>query len=462
MAEKSDSTSAVRRLIVSELLILLFIGISIIIASLLYADRPGVQARPTEEVLLNVDVFRATPLNFQELLTGFGTARADREVTLAAQVTGEIIDIDPQLKVGYAVTAGQHITSPDSPSVRRNADLLLKIDPRDYQQRVDQTAARISETQTEIEQLKVQLGNVTRQFDKGRMVLATLKEEYQRVEEGVKRNAASASDLNRALLEVQRYEDAVIQLENQMASIPHQQMAAEQRLLTNQSENSRAESDLKRTEVLPPFDGSISEVFVEKGQYVRAGEPLVRLTDVSKVEIPVSLSFDDFLQLSDVIAAGDRPHAALSEHETAESRWTGRVVRSSPEADSQSRTVQVFVEVENREESHRLLPGAFVHSRIEGQTHKGVILIPREAIIDGAVYVVKEDGVVERRIVSLGRRLQSLVIVKEGLNTNDRVILTNLDIVEDGRRVIVQSVLNAQSEISSLKNPIIRLSSDSP
>ena len=184
MAEKSEATSAVRRLIVSEILIVMLIGLSIGTAWLMYAQRPSVQPKSTEEMLLNVDVFQASPLNFQELLTGFGTARAEREVILAAQVTGEIVDIDPQLKVGRAVTAGRHISSPDAPSVQRDADLLLKIDPRDYQQRVDQTAARIAETQTEIEQLKVQAGNVTRQLEKGRLVLATLKDEYRRVDEG--------------------------------------------------------------------------------------------------------------------------------------------------------------------------------------------------------------------------------------------------------------------------------------
>ncbi|MCP4782772.1 MAG: efflux RND transporter periplasmic adaptor subunit [Fuerstiella sp.] len=481
MTTTPRSLSPVRRLIISEILIVLILAFSFLAFQLLYAQKPAVEEKPEESVLLNVDIFKVAPISFQEILSGFGTVRADREVTLAAQVSGEIIEVHSQLEVGCHVATGQLVTTPGKPSRQRKADQLLKIDPRDYEQRVEQAANRIAELQTEIEQLSVQKANVDRQLKKGESVLNTLSEEYDRLKEAVDRGVGTPSDLNKALLEVQRYDDTLIQLENQAASIPHQVKAAEQRLLTSRSEKQRALNDLQRAEVVPPFDGVLSEVFVEQGQYVRAGEPLVRLTDLSVVEVPVALSFDDFLQLQQELESDHNPAVELAENESAETSWHGYVVRTSPEADAGSRTVQVFVEVSNSDDQSPILPGAFVHARIDGRRYSDAILIPRECVVDGSVYVVnvenaineegevvKVDGevvkvdMVRRRTVELGRQFQSMVEVTGGVQSGDRLVLTNLDIVEDEREVSVQSSTTALDEVGSLRNSVIcPLASDS-
>ena len=105
-AESHDvSRALVRKIVVSALLVMLFIGGGVAVAVVLYLGKPTVEARKPEKALLNVDVFEVTECEFQELLTGFGTSRAEREGIVAAQVTGEITEIHPQLKVGSSVQA---------------------------------------------------------------------------------------------------------------------------------------------------------------------------------------------------------------------------------------------------------------------------------------------------------------------------------------------------------------------
>ena len=457
MANPVVQSSPVRRLIISEILIVALLAASVAIFKGLDAQKPEVQEKAIQAAPLNVDVFLSASIDVQELLSGFGTARADRDVVLAAQVSGEIVDINPQLKVGQQVLSGQHIISTDQPSVRREADLLLKIDPRDLRQKADQAGNVIEEAIAETKRLKVQQLNLERQLEKSGGILATLQEEYERVRAAETRRVATKSDLSRALLDVQRYEDNVIQLENQFSSIPLQIQAAEHRLSSSRAEKTRAENDLQRTEIYPPFDGVLSDVYVEKGQYVRAGEQLVRLTDTGKVEIPVSLGFDDFLQLQAILEEGRKPKVSLAENETADRRWSGHVVRTSPEADSLSRTVQVYVEVENDPMRAPLLPGAFVYARIEGQVFRNVILVPREAIIDGYVCIVDRASIVRRKKITTGRRFQSLVVVTDGLTAGEKVVLTNLDIVEADQTVVVQAKVGPQEEITALRNAPLRL-----
>ncbi|MEQ9411930.1 MAG: efflux RND transporter periplasmic adaptor subunit [Fuerstiella sp.] len=456
MPRDETSLSPVRRLIVSQILIVLIIILSYGAFRLLYAQKPEVQRKQTEVVSLNVDVFTVESIDFQELLTGFGTVRADREVIIAAQVSGEIVEVHPQLKVGSAVTAGGAVSTPAGPSSQREPDVLMKIDPRDYRQRLDQAANRIEETRTEAAGLRVQLASVERQLEQAKVVLNTLNEELQRIRTGFDRNVSTPSELNRATLEVQRYEDTIIQLQSQATTIPHQIAAAQQRLASALSEQQRAQNDLTRTEVVPPFDGTLSEVYVEQGRYVRAGEQLVRLTDIATVEIPVAVRFDDFLQLQSELVRGQHPNAALAVNETDNPLWRGHVVRAAPEADTRSRTIQVFVEVTNSADNSPLLPGTFIHARIDGMIHRQRVLIPREAVVDGTVFVVDHEGIARRRTIRTGRRFQSLVLAEEGLQDGDRVIMTNLDIVEEGREVVVQSVTDPEKEIAGLSSPVIR------
>lgn len=457
MTSKTGEVSGVRRLIISEILIVVLLILSFGAFQLLRAQKPEVQQKDITATKLNVDVFVSTPVTFQELLTGFGTATADREVIVAAQVSGEVVDIHPQLKVGQSVAAGQLVSSADRPSEYRDADLLAKIDPRDLQQRVNQAANSIGEAEDEINRLKVQQENLERQLVQAQAVLDTLKDEYERAKTADNRNVGTKTELNRALLEVQRYEDNIIQLQNQAASIPLQISAAEKRLLSSQADQQQAENDLGRTEVYPPFDGILSEVFVEKGRYVRAGDQLVRLTDPSIVEVPVSLGLEDFMQLQELLAQGLTPQVSMAENETAEPRWTGKLVRASPEADSRSRTVEVYAEVRNVDSETALLPGTFVYSQVDGKTYSDAILVPREAIVDGYVYVVDSKGIAHKRSVKTSRRFQSLVMVPEGLQPDEQLILTNLDIVQDGQEVSVQSSTDVAKELSAVRAPLIRL-----
>lgn len=423
---------------------------------LLVYNRPRVEARPVEEPSFNVDVFRAEALSFREMLSAFGTAEADREVVLAAQVTGEIIELSPQTRVGRRVSAEDVRTRPDAPSRRVEPDVLMRIDPRDYQERVEQAESTILSSQTEIAQLRQQRSNLERQLELGRSDLDSLKTEYERIRDLRERGAGSASQLTQSLLEMRRYEDTIIQLENQLALIPHQLAAAEQKLATATSEKQRAENDLQRTTVTPPFDGVIGDVEVEQGQYVRAGEPLLRLIDPERIEVPVALGLDDYLLLEDSVRSGQYPLARLAENESSPPRWTGRVVRVAPDADAASRTIRVYIEVRNSEQDQPLLPGTFVFGWIAGPVFEDAIVIPRSALVENHVFVVDADDRAEKRSVRTGRRLRSLIVIEDGLRDGDRIVLTNLDIVRNGTLLQPRETITVQDELDRQRVSAIR------
>ena len=85
MTDRSESSAVVRRLILSQILIVLVLLVRGSVYWKLYQGRTEVEQKEIEPVLLNVDVFECSAVDFQEVPTGFGTVRADREVILSAQ-----------------------------------------------------------------------------------------------------------------------------------------------------------------------------------------------------------------------------------------------------------------------------------------------------------------------------------------------------------------------------------------
>ena len=82
------------------------------------------------------------------------------------------------------------------------------------------------------------------------------------------------------------------------------------------------------------------------------------------------------------------------------------------------------------------------------------IAIPRDCISDGTVYVADDGRAVKRRI-ERGHTLQSLVLIDEGLEAGDQVILTNLDILDDRAKVDVQQIRTLADELELMEVPLV-------
>ncbi|MBI5757210.1 MAG: efflux RND transporter periplasmic adaptor subunit [Planctomycetales bacterium] len=385
--------------------------------------------------VFNVEIFRAERLDINEILVGYGTAKADREVVLSAQVTGEVMEVHPQLKVGRKVLASGIDRDAAGRSQDRPGDVLVQIDRDVYQQRVRQVEGKLREDESELSLLEQQRKNNDDRLAKSAIDLKLYEKEVTKVEQLFKQGKiATESDVTKAQLELQRYKDFWIPLENERRLFPIRKEQIERRLATHQADLRLAQLDFERTEIRPPFAGWLSEVHVERGQHIKVGDPLVKLIDASVVEVPVPVALGDFTKIEAKILAGEQPRVEMAEHETAPPRWTGHVVRVSPQADERTRTVKVFVRVDNREQKEPLLPGTFVQARIVGPAWKNVVVIPRDSIVQGRIFVASGDQS-QSREVHVVAKLQSFAIVDSGVERGDQVILTNLDVLSDGSTV---------------------------
>lgn len=82
------------------------------------------------------------------------------------------------------------------------------------------------------------------------------------------------------------------QLEKKLAKEPDQQGMADARIEAAESEVALAQLDADRLVIRAPFAGEIHAVHVVEGQFVRAGQPLLTLCDVSQLQVDVPVEGD--------------------------------------------------------------------------------------------------------------------------------------------------------------------------
>ena len=169
--------------------------------------------------------------------------------------------------------------------------------------------------------------------------------------------------------------------------------------------------------IYSPANGIVAERKVTAGQYVKEGDLLYTLTDLSSVWVKADV-YEIDLPSVQVGQAVEITSDALS------SALHGRVQFIEPVLNPQTRTVAVRVQVANP--GMRLRPGMFANVALRGHTPRPVPVVPRSAVVDSGqrkiVYVARGNGLFEGRAVELGPAAEDYYPVISGLKPGERVV----------------------------------------
>jgi RND family efflux transporter MFP subunit len=301
-----------------------------------------------------------------------GKVAAIKEVSLAFQVDGPLTEL-PILK-------GQKI---------RKGELLARIDPRDFQNRLDSAQAQFN-------QAKIHLG---------------------RIQEAVKTGAVSQTDLT-----------------NAQASFE----SAEARLKI-------AKKALEDTYLRAPFAAIASNIYVDNYQNVQAKQPIVTIQDISSVDVVVNVPEErvfraDWNRKQPVyrfVAAFD--YLPDREFEVTVREYT-------TEADPLTQTYQVTLTMPAPKEV-TILPGmtaTVLEYKKETEEEPDLFTLAIDAVpVDelGQYYVwklqEKEDGIytVHRQDVGVKGLQKDRVQVVTGLSRGDKIAASGVHLLQEGQRV---------------------------
>jgi RND family efflux transporter MFP subunit len=174
-----------------------------------------------------------------------------------------------------------------------------------------------------------------------------------------------------------------------------------------------------------PLAGTVTEVTARPGMIPSAGDPLVRVADLSQLVVYLRVGATEAAEISE----GQRATLPTTGAE-------GRVRRVALQADPATRLVEVEVAFPP---AVGLIPGTLATVQIEVAARENVVQVPRTAVRDGAVWVVDEQNVVSRRQVQVGLQSRDRVEIVAGLTGGERVVVEGGSLLSEGALVRVVS-----------------------
>jgi len=197
----------------------------------------------------------------------------------------------------------------------------------------------------------------------------------------------------------------------------------------NQAQVEAARARLQNTRIHAPFSGRVGLRNVSPGSFVDSSTVISTLDDINKIKLDFSVP-ETFLM---VVSEG---MGVLAESIVFPDRiFEGTITSIDTRLDPVSRAVQVRALIPNAD--GMLKPGMFL--TVDLQRDRGdVLLAPEQSIVpEGTrqfVFVV-DNGIAEKRAVTLGRRIPGFVVIEDGLSPGTAVVTEGTHKVRDGSPV---------------------------
>ena len=193
-----------------------------------------------------------------------------------------------------------------------------------------------------------------------------------------------------------------------------------------------AAKNVRDTKLYASFTGIVTQKFIEAGANTAPGAPSFTIVKTDKVFATASISENEINNIK--IGATTKVTVPSLNQE-----FTGKVVILNPQADNMSKTFLVKVQIDNP--NGVLLPGMIADLTITTGKEVHSIIIPTNAIVRDAdninyVFVVKPNNTAFKKRISIAKMTGSSdVIVQEGLQAGDKLIVSGQTTIEDGAPV---------------------------
>lgn len=239
----------------------------------------------------------------------------------------------------------------------------------------------------------------------------------------------NAYDASVALLE--QAEDAWQRMKqlHDAGSLPEMQwVEVQSKLKQAQSAEAISKKSLADSKLYAPFSGVISEKSAEVGHNVLPGMPVVRLVDVGRVKITVSIPENEISRI-----ALNQP-VSVEVPALGGAQFSGKIAEKGIAAKALSRSYEVKAIVGNP--SGELMPGMICTLGIGYGNDSSAIVLPVRVIqtdeANRCFVWVNDNGKAAKRIVEAGRLEKDGLQVTSGLEAGDEVIVEGQQKVSEG------------------------------
>jgi RND family efflux transporter MFP subunit len=213
--------------------------------------------------------------------------------------------------------------------------------------------------------------------------------------------------------------------------------AALQQLQVSKSAHQQVTAMQDYSRIVAPFDGTVTWRYADTGALIQSGTsnassmPVVKVAQVNvlrlRVAVPESIAMG--------VRVGDTAQVNV---QASGEKFPGKVARFTGSLDRSTRTMQVEIDLPNKD--YRLSPGMFADVTLEVQNRPNALTVPVTAIRrtnagSATVLIVGSSNRVEKRNVQIGIEDPNRAEIVAGVNEGERVIVGNLDAYQPGELV---------------------------
>ncbi len=370
----------------NKIIIILVIALFVLLAFAAYKSR----SKPKGIEVTTEEVAKRT---IREQVSASGKVFPETEVKISSDISGEIVELF--VEEGDTVKAGQ---------------LLGRIDADTYQSQVQRSEATVSNARAQVanneagvsraeailKQSEAQRDQIVAQAINTRAIHARNKGLF---DEGIISSADfenSTSTLDGVEANLKSAEATIASNQANLEAARQSVKAAEYNVKSAQATLGEVNTSLRRTNIVAPMNGIISRLDVEQGERVvgtlqMAGTEMMRVADLSTIEVQVDVSENDVLRVNVGDPAEIEVDAYLDEKFTG---YVTEIANSATNSTAASLTTDqvtnFVVKIRINPESYREMilkssrfpfrPGMSASVDINTNTEKDVLTIPIQAV----------------------------------------------------------------------------------
>lgn len=362
-----------------------------------------------------------------------------REINIAAEVSGRVIEKSPDFESGRFVAAGT---------------VMMKIDPTDYDLEIARITADLATSDASIGELEVEIEGAKNLLQIAKSDLKLQLADYERKRES---NAGfSKSELDQVKRTVLAAQNALTTLQNRVDLLEKSRTGIESAQKQKLTQLELAKIRKARTIITAPADGVVIAENVEVGGFVQAGSAIMVFEDTSKAEVRCNFRPDQLDWLWNHVIEVESADSQLSPYRIprvpvavyqgegpAALRWDGILDRyDGIGIDDQTKTVPCRVVVEDPiapspTGSRPLVRGMFVRLVIQlpteplQQKNKFFAKIPSQGVLAGdLIWLLRDEKLVSLPVSIVDRieqqelRNEDVVIelAGQGIQIGDQVV----------------------------------------
>lgn len=355
----------------------------------LVSQPPRIERRaPVEAPPPLVDTVPAQRQAAAAELSGFGRVIAEREARLASRVAGELMEFTDDALPGRVVEAG-------SPLARLD-DNDLRLTLREAEATLAQAEAALAMERGEQQRAEAEYRSFGRELPAERRALVLREPQLRQAQAEVER-ARAARD--------------------------------------------RARLDLERSTLTAPWQGMVQARLLGAGSMVANGTEILHLVDVSRFWVRVSLPGEalDWLQVANADTPGSAASLSSRTWPSGQARH-GEVIAMLPALEEQGLQAQLLVAVDDplglNSEAPALRLGDVVRLQFDAQPRQDLFDLPAAALRPGdLVWVLDEEDRLRQRTVAVVHRGETRVLIGDGLEEGERVVISQLGQPREGMRL---------------------------